>query len=658
MILYRSDIDGLRAVSILAVVAYHADLPFAPGGFVGVDVFFVISGYLITALLTKELVSTGRIDLPKFWGRRIRRLLPSVLIVILVSAFLATQILPPHDLRTAGADLVAASAYFVNWQLALRAVNYLAEGERHSLLLHFWSLSVEEQFYLFWPISMMALGFAAGRKEWPAARICVILPIAVVLAALCSFLVNLYLTAHSQPWAFFGTISRAWQLLAGALIAVAPRLAGGLPAQRALALSGTLLIAAAILLFSRDTPYPGIAGLVPVCGAMLVVLAGHCETGDTHPGACWLTSPVLVFVGRASYAWYLWHWPILLLGDAYLEGAVAWQRGLLVGASFVLAAFTYIAIEQPIRSAPILVLSGARSIMLGICITAAGALVGLGLQSIGGDGAIAVARGVLIEPQKVRDDIPRIYRDGCHLDQLAQARAPCIYGTLDAKRTVVLFGDSHAAQWFPALETAARNVGWRLLSRTRSACPSIEIRTWSKQLNREVSECSEWRNTVLAEISQIKPQLIILANQSRYRPIVGDAGPAREGEKRLRALRGGEMRMVEAIRLASNAPLVLLRDTPQLPDDPLDCLARRRVERCTWPRHIVLGAGTFPLADYTGLDQISLLDLSDLLCGPQSCPALKNDLIVMRDKHHLTASFANTLAAQFERLLAGYAPRH
>jgi peptidoglycan/LPS O-acetylase OafA/YrhL len=133
---YRADIDGLRAVSILAVVAYHADFPFATGGFVGVDVFFVISGYLITSLLAKELIESGRIDLIRFWARRIRRLLPSALAVIVISSVLATQILPPYDLRTAGGDLIAASAYSVNWRLAMRAVDYLAEGERHSPYLH------------------------------------------------------------------------------------------------------------------------------------------------------------------------------------------------------------------------------------------------------------------------------------------------------------------------------------------------------------------------------------------------------------------------------------------------------------------------------------------------------------------------------------------
>jgi hypothetical protein len=348
---------------------------------------------------------------------------------------------------------------------------------------------------------------------------------------------------------------------------------------------------------------------------------------------------------------------VLLLGDVHLQGASAWQRAALVGASFALATITHFLIEQPVRTAPVLVLSPARSIAMGILITVAGALAGVGLKSVDGRAQIAIVGGLIIDPQTVRDDMPKLYRDGCHLDQLAKGPAPCVYGALDGSRTVVLFGDSHAAQWFPALETAARSAGWRLLSRTRSACPSIGVRIWNRQLNRELTECAEWRNAVLAEIARIKPDLVVLANYSHHRPIIDRFGQRREGEKRLHALREGELLVVEAIRSASNASLVLLRDIPYLPERPIDCLYIRRSERCAWPRHAVLGEDTFPFADYSGLDRISVLDLSDRVCGPDSCPALKDGLVVMRDRHHLTASFANSLAAQFEHLLTEHSTR-
>jgi hypothetical protein len=295
---------------------------------------------------------------------------------------------------------------------------------------------------------------------------------------------------------------------------------------------------------------------------------------------------------------------------------------------------------------------------MGILIIIVGSLAGFGLKSIKGGETITLADGLVLDPHEVRNDMPELYRDGCHLDQLAKAYAPCVYGDLAGNRTLVLFGDSHAAQWFPALDTAARSNGWRLISRTRSACPSIEIRTWNRQLNREYTECLEWRKTVLAEIAQIKPDLVILANQSRYQPIMDKSGQLREGEKQIRALRDGELLVIEAVRSGSNARLVLLRDTPQLSEDPLDCFFRRRAERCAWVRQAVLGPDTYPLADYAGQDGVSVLDLSDLICDPRSCPAFRDGLIVMRDSHHLTVSFVNSLSAHFERLLKEYSSRH
>ncbi len=382
---FRPDIEGLRAVAILAVVAYHAHVGFLSGGYIGVDVFFVISGYLITDLLWRELASTGGVSLRGFYARRARRLLPAAMLVLVVTVVASALLMPPLLVGTVWKDAVACALYVGNYRFALQQTDYLAVSTSVSPLLHYWSLGVEEQFYLVWPLLLVAsaaLWRSARRRPSAHSRPIVEVPPRVVafgaLAALCagSFALSLWLTRVDEPWAFFSLPTRAWELGLGGLLALAtPELrralgrAPGLAA--ALGWGGLAAIVVGCLAFGADTPFPGTAALVPVLGAGGVI-AGGLAAGPRGPVALLGTAPMRAG-GRISYSWYLWHYPVLVLAPYALGGTVPeWGYVALAAGSGVLAALTYRFVERPVRFAPRLTRSPGRSLRTGLALSMAG----------------------------------------------------------------------------------------------------------------------------------------------------------------------------------------------------------------------------------------------------------------------------------------------
>ena len=345
----RADIEGLRGVAVGTVVLYHVGVPFMPGGFAGVDIFFVISGFLITSLLLREAARDGRISITRFYARRARRLLPAATTVLVVTAVAGWAVLPSSRYADLSTDVVAATLYVVNWALAGRAVDYLAEGSGVSPLQHFWSLSVEEQYYLAWPL-LMILGLLAARNSRARARRLMFGAVAVV------FVVSLaWSVAHtrSDPAAsYFVSTTRVWELAVGSLLAFGTgRLAGwGTRAAQLLGGIGLVLIAASVTLLDGSTPWPGWAALVPTLGAAAVIAAG-CSRGGSTPSGVLGIRP-LIWVGGISYSLYLWHWPLIVLADERwpnhgMAGSVA-----VVAVAVLLAWLTKRMIEDPVRFHP------------------------------------------------------------------------------------------------------------------------------------------------------------------------------------------------------------------------------------------------------------------------------------------------------------------
>jgi len=354
---FRPDIEGLRAVAILAVVAYHAGLSAIPGGYVGVDVFFVISGFLITDHLSRELREKGKISFGTFYARRARRLLPSALLVIGVTVAVSCVVLSPLQAMAVAKDGLANAFYVGNYRYALQATNYLSVSGPVSPLLNYWSLGVEEQFYLVWPALLAGASLIwwhkstrrDGTSRQPQPIFSAVL-VAMALLAVSSLVFSIWLTRTNEPWAFFSLPPRAWELAVGGLLAlVAPRL-GRLPAvwMSLLGWAGLGAIVVSTVTFTAATPFPGTAALLPVAGGAAVVAAGCARP---RLGAVWLLGrwPMQV-IGRVSYTWYLWHWPALILAPSIVGHPLGvWGNVGVCGIALVLAVMTTVLLERPLQ---------------------------------------------------------------------------------------------------------------------------------------------------------------------------------------------------------------------------------------------------------------------------------------------------------------------
>ncbi|NJO33498.1 MAG: acyltransferase [Rhodospirillales bacterium] len=300
---FRADIEGLRAVCVIAVVLYHAFPNWLRGGFIGVDIFFVISGYLITGLLLHEIQQTGGIDVLRFWGRRIRRILPAATFVLCCIAALAL-VFPALDTRALSRHILAAAFFFHNVRQGWEAVDYLGAAHHDNPLLHYWSLSVEEQFYALWPLVL--LGACVLFRSESRQRTFVVLIAALWVA---SFAHSVYLTHTSPVWAFFDPFSRSWQLLSGAFLAAAEpltRQSGGSRLGGALGYACLAALVASFAAISNRQPYPGLIAAIPTLAATLLI---HANAGRQTGAAAILGHPALRYIGRISFSWYLWHWP-------------------------------------------------------------------------------------------------------------------------------------------------------------------------------------------------------------------------------------------------------------------------------------------------------------------------------------------------------------
>ena len=631
------------------VLCFHGALGPFDGGYIGVDVFFVISGFLITSLLLSELERTGAIELPRFWARRARRLLPASSLVIIATLVVGAFVLPPLSLDALARDALAASTFVINILLAHRQNDYLAVDLAPSPLLHFWSLALEEQFYLVWPLLLqLIVGYRRRVRARVGALILVLWPL--------SFLACLFLTRTDQPWAFFGLPTRAWELLTGAGLAVTYGVFQRSPGvlRSVVGWAGLVAIVVAALAFGIGTQFPGPAALVPVLATVAVIIAG--PTAPRGPVQLLRWSP-LTWIGQRSYSIYLWHWPALVLVAALVGPLSAWERAVTILGAIALAAVTYRLVEDPVRRSAWLAADALRGLfMASVLITAAttaAILVVTTAPSLAGSGA-ASAPVVLTAPttaagstvavlvpvssapagtsgptsvtdstsaslpptasststapttpptpppttapgpdelaainapqlmaslltqqvpgnlrpslRQARSDLPAIYSDGCHLDVAATVPGPCTFGDPASPTTIVLFGDSHAAQWFPALDQIASQHHWRLLVMTKKGCPTASISVFSPLVNRELRECGPWRANVAARLAVEHPALVVMSSY-RYRQTGASAGIEPN-----EAWRQGLTATLDTIRPLA-AKVLVLGDTPTPAHDVPACLS-------------------------------------------------------------------------------------
>ena len=684
---FRPDLEGLRAVAVVLVLLYHAQIPGFGGGYVGVDVFFVLSGFLISGLIARELRATGTVALVAFYARRARRLLPAAALTIVVTVLLSAIFLPPLRVPDVAADGAAAALYSSNLRFAFEATDYLRANLDPSPLLHFWSLGVEEQFYLCWPALLLLV---AGRGRWSMRRM------AVLFAGVAtgSFALSLVLTDIAEPWAFFSLPTRAWELAIGGLLALLAMNRFVVPARWAMASAvvGVGAIVLAGVAFETATPFPGVAALLPTLGAAAVIAAG---LGRTPTGLSRLlaTAPMR-YVGRISYSLYLWHWPILVLPAAALETPLVLPvRVGLALLAVVVAAASQRWVEDPIRRGRFVGLLPRRNLALAGALTLSIALVstgiGLGvgaspaLAGIGGPTAPGGIGTVLGTPQAARSpgstalagsstgplpsatlpptpggpvpanlqpslataraDLPPIYGDGCHLSFLDTQSGSCVFGDAHGSKTVILFGDSHAAQWFPTLERLALSNGWRLVSLTKSSCPAVDSTVWSSNLKRAYTECDTWRTNALDRIAAERPDLVVVSN-SQYALAV-NAGPATSAGPSAAWDAALGRTLARLRQLARN--VVLIGDTPRPSVDPPVCVSAHLGDRlaCATPLAQALDRASLNAeAQVSNQVGVVMVDPTPWVCPSSPCPVIIGQVLVYRDDQHMTATFAAALA--------------
>jgi peptidoglycan/LPS O-acetylase OafA/YrhL len=634
---FRPDVEGLRGVAILLVVAYHAQVPGFPGGYVGVDLFFVLSGYLITRLLVTEFGHRGRIDFLHFYARRIRRLLPAAVLVVVATLLIGLLVYPPADQLRLAASALATVLYVSNIHFADRATDYLADEEANPLL-HTWSLAVEEQFYLLWPAIIAAALIAARRR--PGSRR-LVWTVAAIGAG--SFLLSVWLTEVVRPWAFFLLPTRAWEFALGALASLLP-IADRLEVRwvRGLAWTGLALVLGAAVGFGPETGFPGAAALIPTAGTACLLVAGATTVrGGPFP---LLEHPAMQWLGRLSYAWYLWHWPLLAFARdlPLLDGPTVFLALSVVALG--LAAVTHRLVENPVRRSPWLQARPRLALAMALLLTTAGVSAAVLTRAFGERESSSPSQ-VAYSEARAR---PRPYTDGCHLSLFEVTPRLCTYGDTTSPATVVLFGDSHATHWFPALESAAWARRFRLVSMSKSACPAASVRLANEQLGRGYVECDRWRERALRQIVALRPAVVVISSFSAYLALPGERNPWRVG---LATWKVGLQRTVARLD-AAGIRVVVLSDVPRAPYNIPSCLARAAWnpflyrDDCDFPRaseRIEL-AHKMDLEVATLVPSTRVLDLTDVICPTETCDPEEDGMVRYRDSHHLTTRYSASLA--------------
>ena len=596
-------IQALRAVAAVLVVIYHAKV--TSGGYIGVDIFYVISGFLITGLLLRELDGTGSLALKAFYLRRVKRLLPASFFVLFVTAIVAWTVYPTTLRHGLGKDIAAAGAYVSNYLFALWQMDYQNLNATPPVVIHYWSLAVEEQFYLFWPFIILALyRFGARRAVF----------IGVAAITIASFLLSLFLTPREPIWSFYSLPTRAWELGIGALLLFIPkriRFSSNYGwAALALILYGTLT-------FTDKTPFPGTAALVPVIGtAFAIASLNNWPRAMNRFG----NLKIVQWLGEISYPLYLWHWPVLVIPSvAWGRSLVAYELLICVLLTALLADLTHRFIEDPIRySKPkpkLVIKSGAAA-------TAASLIMG-GAIYLSFNDEIKLDNG---RSYSVSELIKRpvIYDDNCHVNNGETVSPECTYGDRGAKRKIVLFGDSHAAQWFPALERLANENNFELISLTKSACPGPAVEKVDSGEYKN-ADCFAWRDNSLERIAKLKPYAVIFSGFQHFQ--VPDGYSSRR-----EWWQAGQKRTLNSLR-GNATHIVYITDTPHPQQDIPACLAGGVISDCDDSER----------SEAISIPGLKAVNPTPWLCSDK-CSSVIKENVAYRDGSHISIAMSESLA--------------
>jgi peptidoglycan/LPS O-acetylase OafA/YrhL len=685
------EVQALRALAVLLVVLFHFWPRRLPGGFVGVDVFFVISGFLISGHILRSL-ERGTFTFRSFYLRRARRLLPAACLVLAVTSAAVLAFMPYSTWRAPLTEALASTLYVQNWVLAWTGSDYF--GGKGTAAQHYWSLSVEEQYYLFWPLSLLAL-WAWSRRARGAREASLRLLAGLAALTGASFVASVVMTRADAGTAYFATYTRMWEFGAGALLALQPRWRTHARLRGAVGWGGVALIVLSALLLDETTPFPGWAATAPVVGAVAVIAAGLVDRRWST--ARLVRSAPIQFLGDVSYSLYLWHWPLIILVPAALAvtAGVMLKVGLLA-VCVLLAWATAVLVEDRWRDHAVDAgQEAARSRARRANSATAGLLV-LSLALAGGGLAVVVSRqsdARSREAQAVGDDLPcfgaaALSTPGCEPPFGAQwvpdlgsalaefSRSPvhqdCFTDVLDADLLrcdegpakadvhIALLGDSHALQWYPALHEVAQAEGWRVSTFLRGSCPASTAVTVRPD-RREQELCAAWSRRAIDAVATDPSLDLVVTTSKDNKAWVHEPGEDLF-ETAVEGFAAAWRRFAE-----SGKRVVVVRDTPRPRENVLECLSRqddpahcgrsRADAEADTGNPLMGGREPMVAAVHAVSDpRVVLWDPSDQICSRERCEAVVGDVVVYVDESHLSTTYARTVApalgGELRRVLA------
>ncbi|MEI7059203.1 acyltransferase family protein [Nocardioides sp. CCNWLW239] len=703
----RGDVQGLRAVAILTVLAAHAGVSWFTGGYVGVDVFFVISGFLITQQLVGEMARTGRISLRRFYARRARRILPAATLTLAVTVVAAVILLGPAQVTPLTLDAVWASAFAANIRMAVAGTDYFQAELPPSPVQHFWSLAVEEQFYLVWPLVALICvvmagrigaargagsGAADGAQGYVRARH--LLLAALALITLASLIWSVVHTPADATAAYFSSLTRAWELGIGAALAVLVtsgrvlrRLDGAPMVRESLVLAGLAAILAACLLYDESTPFPGYQAALPVLGSAAVLLAGAVPAGENTIGARLLSVPPMRAIGDWSFSLYLWHWPLLVMPEIVLQRDLTWpERSVAVAAAFVLAYVSFRFVEAPFREGTFwrptwrALTFYPVSIAL-IATTAFGGRAYADFEATRGsfEPAVSVADAPAADPSlddqealvrasviAAREDapIPTELRPALtDLDSLKPGRTRCDYtddterdlcvdGDPKGTKTMVVFGNSHALHWVPTLNRIAKAHDFRTYFLVKNRCVSASITTDRGTDEQDpYTECDDFNRWAFSQYKRLDADLTVVSTAPPIKGVfdedeswVGDKDEINE------LMRPAYTDFLDRVDRHTKRT-VLIRDIQGFDANAGTCLSRPGATLGDCLMKPVESRETaidvqVEAAEDAGVDAV---DMGSYFCWDGSCPAVVGDTITHYDGTHMSRQYAPQLAEPLAR---------
>ena len=678
---HRHDIQGLRAVAVLLVVLNHAGVPFLSGGYVGVDVFFVLSGFLITGLLLADAAKEGRVSLSNFYVRRARRILPAAALTLVATDVAAHHLLNFVRAREAVTDSIWASLFTANIHFARQGSDYFAQGQPPSAVQHFWTLAVEEQFYLVWPLVLglvlFGVGFRRRRAQAIPRRALGRLLIVILAAAGASLAWSIHYTAVTPAAAYFSTFARAWELALGAALAIAASSLARVGRRVRLVLGwlGLGAMAASAVVFSESTAFPGYAALLPAAGAALVIGAGLGREQHRLGAGRVLSLAPFRYVGDRSYALYLWHWPILIIAVQYAGHELSTgARLVLMAGAFLLSILSYAAFENPIRRMRLPVPVGAllwpasAAVVLLVAwltlgsidetaarIDAAAAAVRpaalvdpaapTGGQSAKPLPAVVAAadaarRGAPI-PSPLTPSVAHLrgdfysFPEGCAARPGQRSSKICRLGDTTSAKSIVVFGDSHAQMWMPTILQMARRDGWVVIPFVKDGCIP---RSWGHA----GWVCGGWYRWAKAHAAAVHPDVTLIADSW-----AGTPSP------------GPDIRAVGSLSVAMkrySASVIVLGDAPHQSRDPTNCLLAPNATMKTCTTRATsddLYADT-TIAANARRHRIGFMDTRGWFCARSPgtivqylCPLVVNRTITCVDQGHISRTYGLELARPF-----------